>query len=303
MAAPTLEARAHSGPSYTTLLDSTYLFAVTETGPADVWAVGAGKDDGWIWHFDGTKATSLATRRFSPTTVAATAASDAVVVGVNTKDRLIARIRDGAQWSSVALPQHADVAHAQPQKVAAVPRTHRYIVVGRMGLRNGSSEGYAAIGSLKRWRELPVPTRYTGLIDVHAVSRTEIWALAVASHGPHYSLVRWDGTRWHALAIRLRSERDHLNAFAPSGHNSFLVVGQHSSLGCLSSEACDQHMLIGAVGPSGTTWVRPPMVAGRSGLFGITAVPGTGAFWAVGTSGKGSPGAVVASNPLILSRR
>lgn len=277
------------------------LTGVTETGPADVWAVGGGLNVGWIWHFDGTKSTSVQTRGFFPNTVAARGASKVVVVGVNGRDRLMARVRDGARWSTLALPQHANVGHAQPQKIAVVPHTQGYVLVGRMGLKDGSSSAYASIGSLKHWRELRVPSRYSGFIDVHAIGSTDIWALAVASRGPHYSLVRWDGRKWHALAIHLKSPQDEINAFSPIGRHSFLVVGQHSSFRCLSSKDCDQHMLIGVVRPSGTTWIRPPKVAGHSGLFGVTRIPGTRSVWAVGTSGRGTPGAVVASEPLILN--
>ncbi len=220
------------------------------------------------------------------------------VLGVVSGLRAVARVPGTARlWAvgwrahagaSVPLVEHRDASGWHP---VAVPAAGTGILNGvatvapheAWAVGGGGGAALALHRTGGRWTATAVPR--AGGVSLLAVARVpgtrRVLAVGsrTASGQSHPVAYRWDGTRWHAMAIDTGSRQGELDGVVS------IAPGEAWAVGSAGARPLALHWL------RGPAWTRTP-VPQPSGSCGLTlhavaAAPGGRALWAVGDDGCG----------------
>jgi hypothetical protein len=227
-------------PSPRVNLVDTTLVAVAGSGPADVWAVGAGGQSGAIGaiveHWDGHAWTlspvppETGTRSTFAKDVSATSPTDAWVVG-QAWNRALALHWNGSRWRSVATPQIraprlSSVVDLSPHDAWAVGTTYSDV--------NGNGPSHALVEHWDgdRWKLARVPSlaSESSLTTISASGPADIWAAGhrTGASGIDRQLVlHYDGVRWSRVTSPMVTPSSGLyEDLAPTSSTTWLVGTQ-----------------------------------------------------------------------------
>jgi len=201
--------------------------------------------------------------------VAVTSARNAWAVGFsgNATVRPMILRWNGSAWRRVKTPNGGG--GARLGGVAATSATNAWAV-------GATDDGHTFIvhwnGS--KWQRVPSPGSGTGafLSGVAATSAGNAWAVG-ATGGNKILIVRWNGTAWKRVPTPGLPTGGNLERVTATSATSAWAVGYTASI---------QPLILRW---NGITWRRVPAPRITGQLYGITALPGGGA-WATGLTGR-----------------
>jgi hypothetical protein len=268
--------------------------SLAATSSSDVWAVGLGKHQPTILHWDGTTwaVSPQDSGQGTGTGVAAISPTDAWTVGYN-GSLALAKHWDGSLWRSVSVP--------------VVGTQDTLTSVTALSTDDVWAAGYYVDGPIHplvyhwdgiSWTQVPAPDGVTNSTNsfygISAVSAQDIWAAGFEDTSfLHFEplIEHWDGTSWSVIP-------------------SPVFPGNDNMLFGVSARATDDVWVVGFKGDTstelrtlaehwnGTSWsvVFTPDLSGTLDLLaGVDAVSGTDA-WAVGERHIGTPEATAAEH-------
>ena len=206
---------------------------------------------------------------------------------------------NGSSWKQYSFPGAvigtANLATNDIWAVSALPKTGSYAALHWNGTKWGAPLAVPV---------LPAVDKDPWVVNAFAATdRTDIWvkeSLAVnrgSGQGPAgMMLLHWNGEKW---SVADNVTHWYLQGLTPDGHGGFWMVGyKATTVGTPAFDADIAHY-------SGGKWTfqAPPTESGYTDAVGdITAIPGTGSFWALGqlspTSNSGlTSGAILKYGP------
>ncbi|MFI7547541.1 hypothetical protein [Actinoplanes sp. NPDC049599] len=261
--------------------------AISAVGPSDVWAVG--QDDGlepYAAHWDGTawRGYPVAGRgRFSDV---AARHGKPLIVGSRRAGGALVLEWDGNGFRELTVPG-ADTGSGSLQAVATAPGGAAFAAGFRYGDEAPEPMIVQRLGGVWRMAALPeVPgARLTG---VHARSATDAWAVGTiddSSTRPTPLIMRWDGASWQRVTPPIGSATlwavggDNAGTLWVTGANPTEPYGvSHPGSLFLRYQAGKWSVAYGPKVRAGD-----PFTAADPFLSAVENIPGTAAFWGVGT--------------------
>lgn len=259
------------------------LNGVSGTGPADVWAVGAGSDGSFIEHWNGQAWSQVASPANESATaqlfaVSADSPTDAWAGGSSLSGPLLEHW-NGTQWSIV--PGAIGGTPGRIVAVAAISPTDVWAAAD-VGRRPGAQiENWNG----SQWNTVSLPS---GLLlhGLSAVSADDVWAV-----GNNGEILNWNGTQWSQVADPSGGTKDLAAVDALSANDAWII----SYDGTLTEQW------------NGTAWTAVPtanglpsgyaeaggFIWGGGSLSGVTGGP----LFAVGGTDEGGSQTVVLEQP------
>ena len=271
---------------------TTYSLRAIDTNGTAVWAVGYSSADALTvlrltsarWRLS-----NVGTTPAPPyvTDLSVLSNSDVWVVGSSPAGAM-ALHWNGRVWSSMPPPMPRGARSDQINRVEQVPGTSQVIAVG-FYVSGSSFYPYAAQWTGAHWRVLRTPAGSGVLEGVVVKSPTSAWAVGYANPNAPYSkslVEHWNGTSWAVVGSPNRTYGNYLLSVDANGANDVWAVGYRATPTGWGTLAMHWN---------GTRWSLAPTpdpATNFDELLGITHVPGTRTFWAVGSKGPGRPGAL-----------
>jgi hypothetical protein len=274
------------------------LRAIDTNGPA-VWALGAGPTSiivlrhvGGGWRYSAipgsprsTFLTDLAVQSNTDVWIVGSAASSVAALAYHW---------NGTHWSSIPPPVPGGASGVQLNRVEHIPGTSRVIGVGYY-VRAFHFYPYAVEWMGSAWKTLPMASTLQGELDGVVVrSASSAWAVGFDNPNAQYSkslIEHWNGSHWRRVSSPDRAYGNYLLSVDARSNSDIWAVGY-------AANPKGYHTL--AEHWNGSRWslaTTPDPNPSFNLLFGISFVPGTRTFWAVGTKGPARP-ALVGENTL-----
>jgi hypothetical protein len=284
---------------------STYTLRAIDTNGSAVWAVGFGTDGSvalqlknGAWRYMVIRAAPAET---ALSDVSVASASDIWAVGFSPSTvAAVALHWNGSAWLSVPPPVPAGASGVQLNRIEVIPGTTRFIAVGYY-VKSSSFFPYAVEWTGSAWQVMSTPTspqaEFWGVV---ARSASNAWAVGYANPAatnPQALIDHWNGKSWqrvstpdraganYLLSVDARSNSDIWAAGYTSGSNGFRTLAQH------------WNGLKWSLATTPNPYTNPNPALTFDTFFGISSVPGTATFWAVGSQGPARP-AVTGENTL-----
>ncbi len=207
------------------------------------------------------------------TDVSATSASDAWAVGFHTDNYpydTVVQHWDGAHWSRVPTPG----SHVALRAVSALAPDDVWAVgwfteddVEVLATMHWDGTGWKTVTT-------KIPGRQAQLMDVVAVSGTEVWAAGQVEGDP--VAMRWDGTSWTVLPTP-KLDTTQINAVAPDGHGGAWLAGYDYSNEEPGRQPLYLHWYAGE-------WTEATSQQPEGTVNGLATLKRSRAIWAVGTT-------------------
>ena len=276
---------------------STYTLSAIDTNGSAVWATGLTnrspelpvalrlKDGRWRYSVI-RGGPPLA----SPLDLTVLSDSDVWVVGDATGTvAALALHWNGSSWSSQPPPIPAGASGVQLERVEQIRGTTKVIAVGYY-VKSSKFYPYAVLWTGSRWRVMSPPANPEGTFDgVVVLSATSAWAVGYTNPNLVYSkslIEHWNGIRWQRFSTPNRSDGNFLISIDARSSSDLWAVGYTTAPKGYGTLAMHWN---------GSRWSLVTTVdpyPGFDEFFGVSHVPGTGTFWAVGSQGPARPAAL-----------
>lgn len=190
--------------------DYSELFGVTGTGPTDVWVVGDADDGTLVAHWDGQSLSTapsdnVGTGSNSLHGVQATGPTDVWTVGTTEQDTLTEHW-DGSSFVIVPSPNVADrdnvLEGTDGTASADVWAVGHADVTGFIGSSSLIEHWNGSAWSIVASPNFGGTTDRNNLLDVAAITSRQAWAVGTFESTKAFKAIvlRWDGSRWRAVA-------------------------------------------------------------------------------------------------------
>ncbi len=267
------------------------LLAVDAVSSTDIWAVGdyvvSTQYVALAEHWDGTAWTVVPTPQFAGNIyledVSAVSTDDVWAVGVyweSSGTRPLTEHWDGTAWSRVPAPLIGGQAAANYLGAVTAVAADDAWMAGEVLTPTGDQVPLVEHWDGTAWHPVQIPlppTNIAGMLDIDAVSATDVWAIGL-SQIPNASFTEhWDGTRWSRVALPPPEHGvDYLTSVSASASDNAWAVGDEANpLGGMTGPVTEHW--------DGSAWTR---IYGRpvndSGSFSAGAALAPDDVWAVG---------------------
>ena len=279
---------------------TTYTLRAIDTNGSTVWALGADstsivvlKRVGSAWQYSAIPGSPSSTFL---TDLAVQSDKDVWVVGSTSSSvAALAYHWNGTNWSSQPPPVPSGASGVQLNRVEHIPGTSRVIGVGYY-VKAFHFYPYAVEWTGSGWKALATASTPQGELDGVVVrSASYAWAVGFDNPNASYSkslIEHWNGSRWQRVSSPNRAFGNYLMSVDARSNSDIWAAGY-------VSDTKGYHTL--AEHWNGSRWSLATMPNPNPSfdlLFGISFVPGTSTFWAVGTKGPARP-ALVGATTLI----
>ena len=278
-----------------------YSLMAIDTNGSGVWATGLNDSNNkvvvlqlknGIWRYSTIPTAPALT---SPVDLAVLSNSDVWIVGYSTGVSAVAIHWNGSSWSSDPPPVPAGASGVELNRVEKINGTSKVIGVGYY-VKSSKFYPYAVEWTGSAWRVMSTPTSPQGnFFGVVVRSASSAWAVGWANPAATYPktlIDHWNGIRWQRVSSPNRPYGNYLQSVDASSNGDVWAVGY--SAGPKRFDTLAVHW-------NGSRWAlaaTPDPYRGFDELFGISHVPRTSTFWAVGSQGPARP-AALGENTLI----
>ena len=279
---------------------TTYTLRAIDTNGSAVWAVGAASSgspavlqlSSGTWQYSEIGGAPAST---SPNDLTVISSSDVWVVGYSPSTLAAVALHwNGSTWSSQPPPVPAGASGVQLNRVEQIPGTAKVIAVGYY-VKSSNFFPYAVEWTGSAWQVMSTSASQQGEFDgvvVRSVSAP--WAVGYTNPSALYPkplIERWTGTSWQPVKAPSRAYANYLYAVDAKNSSDIWAVGYTNGPSGFATLALHWN---GSAWSLGTTANPYP---GFDQFFGVSYVPGTSTFWAVGSQGPARPG-VLGENTL-----
>lgn len=284
---------------------STYTLRAIDTNGSAVWAVGFGNDGSvalqlknGTWQYS---VISAAPANSDLLDLSVASASDIWAVGSSGSTvAAVALHWNGSAWSSVPPPVPAGASGVQLNRIEVIPGTTQFIAVGYYVKASGFFP-YAVEWTGSAWQVMSTPTSPQGeFLGVVARSASNAWAVGdanPAATNPQSLIDHWNGKTWQRVSAPNRAGANFLLSVDARTDNDIWAVGYTSGSNGFRTLAQHWNGLKWSLAATPNPYTNPNPASTFDVFFGISYVPGTSTFWAVGSKGPARP-AVTGENTL-----
>jgi photosystem II stability/assembly factor-like uncharacterized protein len=284
---------------------STYTLRAIDTDGSAVWAAGFGNDGAvalqlknGAWQYMVIPAAPALTSLLD---LSVASESDVWAVGYSPSTLpAVALHWNGSAWSSVPPPVPAGATGVQLNRIEVIPGTTRFIAVGYY-VTSSSFYPYAVEWTGSAWQVMSTPTSPQGEFwGVVARSASNAWAVGDANPtatNPQSLIDHWNGKTWQQVSTPDRAGANYLLSVDARSNSDIWAVGYTAGSNGFDTLAQHWNGVGWSLAATPNPYQNPNPASTFDTFFGISYVPGTTTFWAVGTQGPARP-AVSGENTL-----
>jgi hypothetical protein len=196
---------------------------------------------------------------------------------------------NGSSWSSRPPPVPSGASGVQLNRVEAIRGTNKVIAVGYYA-KSSHFYPYAVLWTGSKWQVMTAPPSPQGEFDgVVVLSPSSAWAVGNTDPSlvyPKSLIEHWNGTRWQLVSTPNTAFGNFLISVDARSSKDVWAAGYTTSAKGFGTLAMHWNGLRWSLAATANPY------SGFDELFGISYVPGTSTFWAVGTQGPARPAAL-----------